>query len=186
MTTSDAERLAAQAFSDTVTVDVLLGNASYYPHILQYLYTGEQPHYVALLTINSNLSVGVGSQYKSVKSDQIALVATDQFVRLAGDESNIVLPYELLSAISVSGQPPSRGVELHVGEQGQSWYHEEAKTADEWIFDDTVEFIDEMIQRHEPIGKQGMSSLEELKRQHERGEISDAQYLAEKLERRDA
>ena len=177
---SEAEKLADGAISDTITPDILLGNVTYYPEIISHLYDGEQPHYAALLTVNADLVVSVGPQSGTLRSDNAVLVASDQYVRLIFESSHVIEPYETLSEIIITDDPPTRTFQLYCGNRGQVWSHIEAKTADDWIFEDTIQFIQEMIGLNDPIDHSSVSELQELEQKHRNGKISDAEYVQQK------
>ncbi len=180
MRVSRAERLADNALSQTVTKDVLLGNLNYYPEILPYLPEGEQPHYVALLSVNADLRVDIGPQTGVLKSNNAALVASEECVRIAFNSNYVVEPYEVLEGIEVAGKHPKRSFRLHCGADGQSWSHTEAKTADDWIFEDTIAFIRDMIEMSSSIGDANISELKELERLHQDGQLTNAEYIQRK------
>jgi hypothetical protein len=175
-----AEKLSQTALGSTVTPDILTGSKRFYPDITAVLEPEEQPHHIALLTVHRDLKGKVGDYETEYKTDDVALVASENLVRIVSSNGvHVAESYSIVSGVDWD-QSGNRWFRLHLANGAQTWSHQEASSAEDRDFTETVEFISGMADYPSFEEKERSDGRKTLEERHRDGDISDAEYLKKK------
>ncbi|WP_324666079.1 SHOCT domain-containing protein [Haloarcula sediminis] len=183
--------LVAQAESDTVTVDRLLGKEQYFHNVLSFFEDGEQPEFLFPLTkgllADPALIVESGAEREELigKADGGSVAITDRYVRVHSRKGEWTIPYTSIVSVDFVGHPA-----LHIQTAGRTYYIKIAGTHfdEEQSLSEAASYIRNKQQESEKQPNESetqsdpLDRLEKLNQLKEAGALSQSEFQEKKEE----